>query len=77
MPSADWHIQAETVIKRLAARWHVATSGRLALDGDDVAQELWLAALAAERRQPGTWRVAIRRRFAHLTRSEIRRNKHA
>jgi len=70
---ADWHGQAETIIGRLAARWGTATSGRLAMDTEDVAQELWLAALAAEGRRPGTWRVAIRRRYAHLTRSEVRR----
>jgi DNA-directed RNA polymerase specialized sigma24 family protein len=76
MPTPEWYGQVETTIKRMAARWHAITSGRLALDGDDVAQELWVAALAAERQRPGTWRVAVRRDFANLVAKEIRRNRH-
>lgn len=77
MAKTDWHSHAEAVIKRLAARWHATTSLRLAMDGDDVAQELWVTALAAERQRPGHWRVAVRRDFANLIAKEMRRNNHA
>jgi hypothetical protein len=76
MATTDWYGEAEALIQRLAGRWRCATSRRLAMGGDDLAQELWLAALAAERRKSGTWRAAIRHRFSNLTRTEIRRNKH-
>jgi hypothetical protein len=76
MATPGWYVEAEALIQRLAAKWQCATSRRLAMGGDDLAQELWLAALAAERRESGTWRPAIRHRFSNLTRTEIRRNKH-
>jgi len=71
----DWYGPAEVIIGRLAAQWRAVATRQLMIDGDDLAQELWVAALTAEQKRPGTWRNAIRWRFARITAKEVRRNR--